>query len=118
MLGRGKITFRIKSHTHQRSSEGSKIICVHQDQRTPTETETELCQSVSCGDTGQQLTAAVSGALGSADLGMDLAILEEIDINPTIEPPEYTQDWGNRLLEGINRILYTSGPRRRDPTGK
>ena len=28
-------------------------------------------------------------------------------MNPTIEPPELTQDWGNRLLEGTNRILCT-----------
>ena len=34
----------------------------------PTETETELCLSVSCG--GQQWTATGTGALGAADLGM------------------------------------------------
>ena len=33
--------------------------------------------------------------------------MEEIAINPTIEPPELTQDWGNRLLEGTNRTLCT-----------
>ena len=38
--------------------------------RDPTETETELCLSVSCGGTGQQWTAAGAGALGAADLGM------------------------------------------------
>jgi len=31
---------------------------------------------------------------------------------PTIEPPELTQDWGNRLLEGTNKILCTPGSRR------
>ena len=36
--------------------------------RDPTETEPELCVSVSCEDTGQQLPA--TGALGIADLGM------------------------------------------------
>ena len=35
-----------------------------------TETETELCLSVSCGDTGQQWTATVAGALGAIDLGV------------------------------------------------
>ena len=25
--------------------------------------------------------------------------MEEVTINPIIEPPELTQDWGNRLLE-------------------
>ena len=36
----------------------------------PTETETELCLSVSCGGTGQQWTATGAGALGVADSGM------------------------------------------------
>ena len=36
----------------------------------PTETETELCLSVSCGGTGQPWTAAGAGALGAVDLGM------------------------------------------------
>ena len=38
--------------------------------RDPTETETELCSSISCGGTGQQWIAARAGALGAADLGM------------------------------------------------
>ena len=38
--------------------------------RDPKETETEPCLSVSCVDTGQQLTAAEEAALGAADLGM------------------------------------------------
>ena len=32
--------------------------------------EAELCLCVSCGDTGQQWTAAGAGALGAVDLGM------------------------------------------------
>ena len=32
--------------------------------------ETELCLSISCGGMGQQWTAAGTGALGEADLGM------------------------------------------------
>ena len=71
------------------------------------ETETELCLSVSCRGPGQQWTAAEAGALGAADLGVAEALLEEVTINPTIEPPELTQYWGNRLLEGKNKILYT-----------
>ena len=31
--------------------------------------------------------------------------MEEVAINPTMELPELTQDWGNRLLEGTNRTL-------------
>ena len=38
--------------------------------RDPTETETELCLSVSCGGTGQKWPAAGEGALGARDLGM------------------------------------------------
>ena len=48
---------------------------------------------VSCGGTGQQWTATGAGALGAADLGMALALLEEVSINPTIELPALTQDW-------------------------
>ena len=36
--------------------------------------------------------------------------MEEVAINPTIEPPELTQDWGNRLLEGTNKTLCTQDP--------
>ena len=35
-----------------------------------TETESELCLSVSCGGTGQQWITAEAGALGAVDLGM------------------------------------------------
>ena len=58
-----------------------------------TETETELCLSISCGRKGQQWTATGTGALGAADLGVEKALLEEVAINPTVELPERTQDW-------------------------
>ena len=38
--------------------------------RDPTETEQELCLSISCGSMGQQWPAAGAGALGAVDLGM------------------------------------------------
>ena len=57
---------------------------------------------------------AGAGALGTADLGMAQAHLKEIVINPTIELPELTQDWGNRHLEGTNRTLCKPGPRRKE----
>ena len=38
--------------------------------------------------------------MGAADLGMTEALLEEVTVNPTLELPELTEDWGNRLLEG------------------
>ena len=61
--------FRIKPHSCQRHSEGSNKPCVHQDPET-TESEPELCLSVSCRGSGQQWAAAGAGALGAADLGM------------------------------------------------
>ena len=70
---RGKITFRIKPHNHQRYLERSSIFCVHQDPETP-QRQTELCLSVSSGGTGQKWTAAGAvgpGALGAVDLGME-----------------------------------------------
>ena len=82
--------------------------------RDPTETETELCLSVSCRGMSQQWTAAGAGALGAVDLRMAYALLEEVAINPTIEQPELTQDWGNTLLEGTNKTLCASGPRRKE----
>ena len=33
--------------------------------------------------------------------------MEEVTINSTIELPDLTQDWGNRLLEGTNRTVCT-----------
>ena len=38
--------------------------------RDPTETEPELCLSVTCRGPGQQRPAAGAGALGAADLGV------------------------------------------------
>ena len=53
-------------------------------------------------------------ALGAIDLGLTLALLEEVAINPTIEPPELTQDWENRLLKGTNKTLCAPGLRRKE----
>ena len=52
--------------------------------------------------------------MGAADLGMTEALLEEVTINPTLELPELTEDWGNRLLEGTNRTLHAPQPRRKE----
>ena len=38
--------------------------------RDPTETEPELCLSISCRGMGQQWLAAEAGALGEVELGM------------------------------------------------
>ena len=76
--------------------------------------ETELSLSVSCRGMDQHWTAIGAESLGAAVLSMALVLLEEIAINWTREPPELTLDWGNRLLEGTNRILCTPGPRRKE----
>ena len=111
---RGEIAFRIKPQTHQSCLEGSnKTLCALGDS---TESEPDLfeCLSVSCGGTGQQWPDVGTGAWGARDLGMAVALLEAVAIYPTIEPPELTQDWGNRLLEGTNKTFCTPEPR--DPT--
>ena len=64
---RGKITFRIKPHTHQRLSEGSNKPCVHQDLENPQRLR-QLCLSVSCRGTGHQWTAVGAGALSAVNL--------------------------------------------------
>ena len=46
-----------------------QTLCVPEP-RDPTETEPELCSSISCGGKGQPWTAAGAGALGAVDLGM------------------------------------------------
>ena len=75
-----------KDIPHPRTKEKSQ-----QDRsKDPTETGPELCLTVSCGGNSQQWTAAGPGALGAADLGMASALLEEVAINPTIEPLELT----------------------------
>ena len=53
-------------------------------------------------------------ALGTAELGVSQALLEEVAINSTAELSKLIQDWGNKLLEGTNKILCAPGPRRRE----
>ena len=49
---------------------GLKQILCPPGPRDPTETEPELCLSVSCKGAGQQWPATGAGALGAADLGV------------------------------------------------
>ena len=56
--------------------------------------------------------AVALGALSVAVHAWDL--LKEVTINPTIELPELTQDWGSRLWEGTDGTLSTQGPRRKE----
>ena len=48
---------------------------------------------------------------GISCLGGGISPLGGGTINPYIEPLEFTQDWGNRLLKDTNKILYAPGPR-------
>ena len=64
--------------------------------------------------TGWQWPATGAWDLGTVDQVVALALLEEVAINPKIELPELTQDWGNRLFEGTNKTLCTPGPRRKE----
>ena len=82
--------------------------------REPTKTKPELCLSVSCSGKGQQWHDTGVGALGATDLGMAWALLKEVAINPTTDPSELTQGWGNKLLKGTNKTLYASGPRKKN----
>ena len=72
--------------------------------RDPTETETELCLSISCGGTGQRWTATGTVALGAANTGTTLALLEKVAVNPTLELPELTQA-GKQTLGGQKQNL-------------
>ena len=60
--------FRIKPHTHQRCSEGSNKTLCEPGPRDPTETEPELCMSVSCGGTDLYWPETGAEALGAGDL--------------------------------------------------
>ena len=65
---------------------------------------------------GQLWTAAGAGALGAVDLGM--AFLEKVIINPTIEPPELTQDKGSDSWRTQTKAYLHQDPGERssDPT--
>ena len=69
---------------------------------------------------GGQWPAAVLGALSVAVPAWDL--LKEVAINTTTEPPELTQDCGNRLLQGTNLVCTRTQekgavtPQETDPT--
>ena len=51
---------------------------------------------------------------GCSRLGYGISLFEEVTINSTIDPPELTQGWGNRHLEGTNKTLCAPGPRGRE----
>ena len=66
--------------------EGTKKTLCAPGPRDPTDTEPELCFSVSCRGTGHLWPATGTGALGAGDLGhkaCNISLLEEVTINPT-----------------------------------
>ena len=110
---RGKIMFRIKSHTHQRHSEGSNIPCAHQDPKSPQ----RLIQN--CVWVSPEEVRVSSGLLKGQGLWVQQTWVwhkPSWRSSPLthIEPPELTQDWGNRFWEGTNRNLCAPGPRRKE----
>ena len=69
MVGGMKLCLESKPIATRHSQGLKQTLCAPRP-RDPTETEPELCLSVSCGGTGYQWTAAGAGALGAVDLGM------------------------------------------------
>ena len=63
------------------------------------------CPGVSSRGVGRWWPAAGLGALSAAVHAWDL--LKEVAINPTIEPSELTQDWGNTLGGHKQSLLHT-----------
>ena len=59
---------------------------------------------------GQQWPATGAGALSAADVGYGLSALGGGHHYFTIEPPELTQNWGNRLLVGTNKSCVHQDP--------
>ena len=70
--------------------------------RDPTETEPELCLSVSCKGTGQQGAVPWAGALGGVDLDMVEVLLEEVTIN-TPHPPPTPRNRATRTYKGLGK---------------
>ena len=85
--------------------------------RGPTATETELCLSVSCGDTGWQWSAAQTGALGATGLEMAEASWRRSLLTHHRTARTYSR-LGNRPLEGTTETCAHQGPGERssDPT--
>ena len=78
--------------------------------RDPTETETELCLSMSCGGMGQQWTTTEAGALGAQTWAWHKPYLGGLGGGHHSSHHRAARTYtgqGNRLLEGTNRTLYT-----------
>ena len=60
------------------------------------------------------MTATGAGALGTADLCMAQALLEEVTINPTTELPELNTGLGKQTLGGHKQNLVCTRTRRKE----
>ena len=83
--------------------------------RGPTETETELCLSVSWGGAGQQWPATGQGLWAQHTWVWHKPSYRRSPSTLPQELPEIMQDWGKSLSEGTNKILCAPGPRRKEP---
>ena len=89
---RGKFTFRIKPHSLQKCSEGSNKLCPYQDPETP-QRLIQNCVWVSPVEVCSAVDYRMGRDSGCNRLGYEIALLEEVVINSTIEWPELKQDW-------------------------
>ena len=76
---------RIKTPYPPETLGGLRHILCTPGPRDPTKTKTELSEHLLW-----RYGSAGAGALGAADLGTAQVLLEEVAINPTIEPPNFT----------------------------
>ena len=77
--------------------------------------KTDLFQSCVATDEFSQFAGILSAALSQHHLlGFEIAQLEFAFGGQWDLITEFTQDWGNRLLEGTNKTLRAPGPRRKE----
>ena len=105
---------------HQRCLEGSNKPCVHPDPEIP-QRLSQNCVCVSPVEVWSAVDCCRGRGSGCSRPGYGISPLggkRLLPLNSTIQPPELTQDWGNRLLEGTNKSLCNQDPgeRSRDPT--
>ena len=107
--GPSKMVGGVKSHLESNplpTSDAQRVqmnlVCTRTQR--PCDTEPELFECL-LRRYGSAVACSWDRSSGSSRPGYGISPLEEVAINPTIEPPEFTRNWGNRLLEGINRTL-------------
>ena len=93
------------SHNCQKCSEGSnKTLCIPGDPQRLS----QICLLVfECllQHYGSAAACCRGRGFGCSRPGCGIRLLGDGHRNPTIEPQELTQDWGNRLVESSNKIL-------------